>query len=130
MTTWHEYEEQQAEIERREEREQQVERFATFEMQGVDHKIKLDSGGFSGGSWHETYDNVIGLFLWLERYCFPDWPADEALSAMQKPWKYGREYEIWRLWQELPTGSANAAICIDAIEGKTTADELRKELGL
>ncbi len=53
--------------------------------------------------WHENTATVLGLGFWLHHECCAFDSVSQVLYFFAKPWKWQREYELWRKFQKAPT---------------------------
>ena len=102
--TQHEYDEQQARLEREELKQQQRDRFLPVLQ------------------WHEVSDNVLGLATWLDGFCFFANTTD-LLRYFDKPWKWQREYELYQRWSQSSDTDEREA-CQTAAAEETTVEAI------
>lgn len=75
-------------------------------------------------TWHEIYDNVIGLGSWLENEVCYFSDTTRMLEYFEKPWKWTREYELYCAWSETHKDEETLREClIEAVsDDKQTRD--------
>ncbi len=85
----------------------------------------------ANAEWYETPANVLGLADWLNDGGWFSTPQD-ALRFFEKPWKWTREFGLWRLWREADAANDEKLreAAVDALDdGNTAASDVRALLG-
>jgi hypothetical protein len=73
--------------------------------------------------WYEDHDNLTGLARWLNgEYYFQS--PDGVLYFFEKPWKYGREYGLWRLYEGTKDVTIRASVLEALDDEEMTAEEV------
>jgi len=77
--------------------------------------------------WYETHDNLVGLAEWLNSECCYFSDAGAVIYFFEKPWKWNREYALWKLWNESKEPLFRETIVEAVFDDKITAEQLLAE---
>jgi len=77
-------------------------------------------------NWHEVHDTRVALAEWLEGQRSFSTVAN-CILFFEKPWKWDREYALWRMWQVADRDSQRRERIIEALDDERSAEDLMAE---